>query len=72
MWPAYVVGHARRPRYESCHYPLSVGGRTVSCNYINDLMPVIICKNAKHHVTLYNVIFSNMTDILSHLNYIFY
>ncbi len=29
-------------------------------------MPVIICKNDKHLVTLYNVIFSYMTDILTH------
>ncbi len=33
-------------------------------------MPVIIYKNDKHHVTLYNVIFSNMTGILSYLSYI--
>ncbi len=38
----------------------------------NALMPVIICNNDKHLVTLYNVIFSNMTGILSHLSYIFY
>ncbi len=38
----------------------------------NDLMPLIICKNDKHLVTLYNVIFSNITGILSYLSYIFY
>ncbi len=35
-------------------------------------MLVIICKNYKHLVTLYNVIFSNITGILSHLINIFY
>ncbi len=35
-------------------------------------MPVIICKNDKHLVTLYNIIISNMTGILPHLSYIFY
>ncbi len=35
-------------------------------------MPVIICKNDKHLVILYNVIFSDMTDILSYLSYFFY
>ncbi len=35
-------------------------------------MSVIICKDDKHLVTLYNVILSNMTGILSHLSYIFY
>ncbi len=33
---------------------------------------VIICKNDKHLVTFYNVIFSNMTGVLSRLSYIFY
>ncbi len=37
----------------------------------NDLMSVIIYKNDKYLVTLYNVIFSYMTGILSHLSYIF-
>ncbi len=36
-----------------------------------DLMRVIIYKNDKQFVTLYNVIFSNMKSI-SHLSYIFY
>ncbi len=49
---------------------VSVGGISVLCT--NDLMPLIICKNYKHIVTLYEVIFSNMTGILSHLSYIFY
>ncbi len=35
-------------------------------------MPVIICKNDKHLVTFYHVIFSNMTGILSYLSYSFY
>ncbi len=52
---------------------LSVKGITVLHNFLkNDLMPAIICKNDKHLVTLYNVIFPNMTSILSHLSYIFY
>ncbi len=38
----------------------------------NDRMPVIICKNDKHLVTDYNVIFSNMTSTLSQLSYFFY
>ncbi len=38
----------------------------------NDLMPVIKWKNDKHLVTLYTVIFSNVTSILSHLSYISY
>ncbi len=42
------------------------------CTFLyNDLLPVI-CKNDKHLVTLYNVIFSNMTSILSNLSYISY
>ncbi len=46
---------------------------TVLCHFRkNGRMPVIICKNEKHIVTLYNVIFSNITGILSHLSYIFY
>ncbi len=45
----------------------------VLCHFCKKyLMLVIICKNDKHHVTLYNVIFSNRTGILSHLSYIFY
>ncbi len=32
-------------------------------------MPYIICKNDKHLETFYNVIFSNMSGILSHLSY---
>ncbi len=40
--------------------------------YKNDLMPVAIYKNDNHLLTLYNVIFSNMKGILSHLRYIFY
>ncbi len=52
---------------------ISVEGITVLCHFHkNDLMPVIIGKNDKHLVTLYNVIFSNMIGILSHLSYIFY
>ncbi len=38
----------------------------------NNIMPVIICKHDKHLVILHNAIFSNMTGILSYLNYIFY
>ncbi len=38
----------------------------------NSLMPVSICKIDKHLIILYNVIFLNMTGILSHLSYIFY
>ncbi len=39
--------------------PLTVMGITVLCHFHkNGLMPVIICKNDKHFVTLYNVIFS--------------
>ncbi len=38
----------------------------------NNLMPVIICKNDRHLVTLYNVIFENITGILSYLSYVFY
>ncbi len=34
----------------------SVGGITVLCHFRKyDLMPIIICKNDKHHVTLYNI-----------------
>ncbi len=52
---------------------LAVGGITLLCHFSkNDLTPVIICKNTKHLLTLYNVIFSNMIGILSHLSYIFY
>ncbi len=52
---------------------LSVRGITVLCHFRKyDLMPVIICKNDKHLVTLYNVIFSYMTGILSQMSYIFY
>ncbi len=52
---------------------LPVRGITVLCHFRkNYIMLVIICKNDKHLVTLYNVIFSNMSDILSHLSYIFY
>ncbi len=51
---------------------LPVGGITVLCHvHKNDLMPVM-CINDQHLVTLYNIIFSNMTGILSHLTYIFY
>ncbi len=51
----------------------TVGGITVMYHFRKTyLMPVIICKNDKHLVTLYNVRFSNMTGILSHLRYIFY
>ncbi len=40
---------------------------TVLCNFRkNYIIPVIICINTKHLVTLYNVIFSNITGILSH------
>ncbi len=50
-----------------------IAGITVLYDFQNnDLMPVIICKNDKYLVTHYNVIFSNMTGILSHLSYIFY
>ncbi len=36
-------------------------------------MPVnVLCKIDKHLVTLHNVIFSNITGILSHMSYIFY
>ncbi len=38
----------------------------------NNPMPVITCKNDQNLGTLYNVIFSNITGILSHLSYIFY
>ncbi len=49
-------------------------GITVLCQFLkNELMPfIIIYKNDKHLVTVYTVIFSNMTGILSHLSYIFY
>ncbi len=51
----------------------SVGRITVLYHFRkNNLMPVIICKNDKHLVIHYNVIFSNMTDILSHLSYIYH
>ncbi len=46
----------------------SIGGITVKI----DLMPVIIYKNDTHLVTIYNVMFSNVTDILARLSYIFY
>ncbi len=46
---------------------------TVLCHFRKkDIMPVIICKNDKHLVTLYNIIFSNMTGIQSYLSDIFY
>ncbi len=46
-------------------------GIIVLCHFLkNDLMPVIICKNDKHLLKLYNVIFSNMTGVLSHLRYL--
>ncbi len=46
---------------------ISVEEITVLCHFLKtDLMPVIICKNDKPFVKLYNVIFSNMTGILSH------
>ncbi len=52
---------------------LYIRGITVLCHFRkHDLMPVIICKNYKHLVTLYYVICSNMTRILSHLRYVFY
>ncbi len=52
---------------------LTVREITVLCHFHkNDLMPVIICKNNKHIVILYKVLFSDMTGILSHLSYIFY
>ncbi len=52
---------------------LSFGGITVLCHFCkNELLPVIKCKNDKHLVTLYNVIFSNMTCILNNRRYIFY
>ncbi len=52
---------------------LSVEGITVFCHFRkNYLMPIIICKIDKLLGSHYNVIFSNMTDILSHLSYIFY
>ncbi len=52
---------------------LSVRGITVVCYFRkNYLMPLIICKNNKHLVTLYNVIFSDMTGILSYLSCIFF
>ncbi len=48
-------------------------GITVLCHFRKiNLMPVIICKNYKHLIKLYNEIFSNMTHILSHFSYIFY
>ncbi len=51
----------------------AVKGITVLCHFRkNSPMPVIICKNDKHLVILYNVIFLNMTGILSYLSYIFY
>ncbi len=63
FWPMYVPG---------CMLS-SVRRITVLCPFrINDLMPVILCKKDKQLVTLYNVIFSNMTGILLHLSYIFY
>ncbi len=48
-------------------------GITILCHICkHDLMPVIICENDRHLLTPYNVIFSNMIVILSHLSYIFY
>ncbi len=44
------------------------GGITVLCHFRkNDLMPVIICKNDKHLVTLYNVI-SCLICVISSIN----
>ncbi len=52
---------------------ISIGGIIVLCHFHkNDLMPMFICKNDKNLVTLYNVIFANMTGILSYLSYNFY
>ncbi len=51
----------------------SVRGITVLCHFLqNDQMPVITCKYDKRLVTHYNVIFSNIKGILSHLNDILY
>ncbi len=48
------------------HIAYAVEGITVLCHFReDDLIPVIICKNDKHQVTLYNIIFANMTSILS-------
>ncbi len=59
--------------YLSVADAISIGGITVLCHFRkNDLLHVIICKNDMHLATLYNVIFSNLTGILSHLNYILY
>ncbi len=55
------------------HAQYSVGGITVLCHVRKNCpMPVTICENEMHLVTLYNVIFSNMTGIVSHLSYIVY
>ncbi len=55
----------------SC-YIVSILKHVILISSENNSTPVIICKNNKHLVTLYNVIFSNMIGTLSHLNYIFY
>ncbi len=70
----YAIDH-RGLQYEAIMINLTlhfaVAEITVLCHFRqNDLMPVIICKSDKHLVTLYNVIFRNMTGILSHLSYI--
>ncbi len=49
---------------------MSVREITVLCHVCkNGIMLVIICNNDQHLVTLHNVIFSNMTCIMSHLSY---
>ncbi len=52
-----------------CYFTKTVRGITVLCHFRkSNLMPVIICKNDKHLITIYTVIFSNITGILSHLS----
>ncbi len=46
-------------------FELAVVGIIVLCHFIKtDLMPVIISKNDQHLVTLYSVVFSNITGSL--------
>ncbi len=60
-------------QYLLVYHANQLGRITVLCHFPkNDLMPVIMCKSDKHLVTLYNLLFSNITGILSHLSYIFY
>ncbi len=51
---------------------VQVEGITALCHFRKHDIMAVICKNDKHLLTLYNVISSNMTGILSHLSYIFF